>query len=93
LTDYAKRLNEQALGSRDKCELLTMAGPPDLSTVARMDSLMQLQYIIERERSRANGSQCTPADALHITTSSPVIDRLRRMLGLLRLQHIAVRHA
>jgi hypothetical protein len=57
-----------------------------------MDSLFQLEYIIERERSRTAGPQHPTTDALHITTR-PLIDRLRRMLDLLRTARRAVRYA
>jgi arsenite methyltransferase len=36
-----------------------------------MDSLIQLEYIIERERSRATSRQYAPANAVHSTTSNP----------------------
>jgi hypothetical protein len=58
-----------------------------------MDSLIQLEYIIERERGRATGRQYTPADDVHIPTSNRAIDRLRRMLDLLRTAREAVGYA
>ncbi len=79
--------------ARDKCELLTMAGPPHPPTVAGMDSLIQLEYIIERERSRATSRQCVPANDVHITTSNPAVEGLRRMLNLLSTVRTALRYA
>ena len=70
-----------------------MAGPPHPPTVGGMDSLIQLEYIIERERSRPTGRQPSPDDAVHVTTRNPVVDPLRRVLDLLRTAREAVGYA
>jgi hypothetical protein len=62
-----------------------MAGPPHARTVACMDSLVQLEYIIERERSRAISRQPVDVDEVRpVAASRRFVDHLRRMLDGLR---------
>ena len=58
-----------------------------------MDTVIQLEYIIERERSRPVGRQHQPSDTTHVTTVSRVSDYLRRLLKLPRSSHESVRYA
>jgi hypothetical protein len=69
-------------GASRECELLTMARPRDPPTVARMDSLSQLEYIIERERYHSIGPQPQPSDAAQVPTASPLSGYLRRIFDV-----------
>ena len=70
-----------------------MAGPQHPLTVARMDSLIQLEYILERERSRGPLRQHLSADEARVRTATTLIDHLRRIVDLRSTARGAGRYA
>ena len=58
-----------------------------------MESLIQLEYILEHERHQFTGRQHQPDYAGHIATACPMSDYLRRLLDLFRTPREAMRFA